>query len=114
MIRIYHNPRCRKSRAGLLYLQGKGVEFELREYLKHPLTEQELEKLLIKLNIKPLEVVRTQEPYYKKNLSGKQFNDHEWLKILAGNPSLIRRPIVEREYRAVIGDPVEEIDRIIP
>ncbi|MBC8458589.1 MAG: arsenate reductase (glutaredoxin) [Bacteroidales bacterium] len=110
MIRIYHNPKCRKSRAGLQYLQEKGVEFELVEYLKNPLTEKELEKLLVKLNLKPEEIVRKQEEYYRKNLKGKQFNDHEWIRILVENPKLIMRPIVERDYKAVIGDPVENME----
>lgn len=114
MIRIYHNPRCKKSREGLKHLESKNIEFELVEYLKDPLTEEELEKLLVKLNMKPQELIRTQEDYYKKNLKGKQFNDHEWIRIMVENPKLIRRPIVEKPYKAVIGDPPEEIDTIIP
>jgi len=39
MIKIYHNPRCKKSRAGLQYLQEKGIEPEIIEYLKNPLSE---------------------------------------------------------------------------
>jgi len=109
MIRIYHNPKCRKSRAGLQYLQEQGVEFNLVEYLKKPFTEKELEKLLVKLSLKPEELVRKQEEYYRKNLKGKQFNDHEWIRILVENPKLIMRPVVEREYKAVIGDPLENL-----
>ncbi len=113
MIRIYHNPRCRKSRAGLQFLQDNGVKFEIVEYMKSSLTEKELEKLLVKLNRKPEEVIRRQEEYFKKNLKGKKFNDHEWIRIMIGNPKLIQRPIVEREYKAVIGDPVENIEPIL-
>jgi len=113
MIRIYHNPKCRKSRAGLQYLQERGIDFTLVEYLKTPFTEKELETLLVKLNLKPEELVRKQEEYYKKNLKGKQFNDHEWLRILVENPKLIMRPIVEREYKAVIGDPVDNIETFL-
>jgi len=113
MIRIYHNPRCRKSRAGLQFLQDNGVKFDIVEYIKSPLTEKELEKLLVKLNRKPEEVIRKQEEYYKKNLKGKKFNDHEWIRIMIDNPKLIQRPIVEREYKAVIGDPVENIEPIL-
>ena len=113
MIRIYHNPRCRKSRAGLQYLQDNKAHIEIVEYLKNPLTEKELEKLLMKLHMKPEELIRKQEDYYKKNLKGKQFNDHEWVRILVENPKLIQRPIVEREYKAVIGDPVENIEPIL-
>jgi len=113
MIRIYHNPQCRKSRAGVLYLQERGVKFEIVEYLKDNLTEKQLEKLLVKLNRKATDIIRTQEEYYKKNLKGKTFHDHEWVKILVENPRLLQRPVVETQFRAVIGDPVENIDVIL-
>lgn len=113
MLKIYHNPQCQKSRAGLEYLKSKGVAFDIVEYLKNPLTEKELEKLLVKLNKKPSEVLRTQEEYYRKNIKGKTFNDHELIRILSENPKLLQRPLVEKEYSAVIGDPVENIDNIL-
>jgi arsenate reductase len=83
------------------------------EYLKYPLTEKQLETLLAKLNKKPSDLVRKQEEYFKKNLKGKEFNDHEWIRILVQNPRIISRPIVEKEYKAVIGDPVENIDLLL-
>jgi arsenate reductase len=110
MIKIYHNAQCKKSRAGLQYLRDKKLPFEIVEYLKNPLTEKQLETLLAKLNKKPTEIVRTQESYYKKNLKGKNFNNHEWIRILLQNPRIIQRPIVEKDYKAVIGDPCENID----
>ena len=113
MIKIYHNSQCRRSRAGLEYLKGKGVEFEIVDYLKYPLTEKDMEKLLVKLNVKPEEMVRTQEEYYKKNLKGKKFNKHEWITIILQNPRLLKRPIVEAQYKAVWGDPVENIDVVM-
>jgi len=113
MLRIYHNPQCRKSRAGLQHLQAKKVAFEVVEYLKNRLTEHQVEKLLMKLNMKPHEVIRTQEEYFKKNLKGKNFLDHEWIRIIAENPKLLQRPIIERDYKAVIGDPVENIDILL-
>jgi arsenate reductase len=113
MLRIYHNPHCKKSRAGLQYLQSKDLEFEIVEYLKKPLTEKELEKLLVKLNKKPVEIIRVQEEYYRKTLRGKKFNDHEWIRIIAENPNLLQRPVVEVKYKAVVGDPVENIDSIL-
>jgi arsenate reductase (glutaredoxin) len=113
MIKIYHNPQCRKSRSGLDYLKSKGVPFEIIEYIKNPPSEKELEKLLVKLNRKPSEVLRTQEAYYKKNLKGKSFNDHELIRIICENPKLLQRPVVEMRFSAVIGDPVGNIDQII-
>ena len=113
MMRIYHNPLCQKSRAGLKYLQDHGVAIEVVEYMKKRLSEKDLEKLLVKLDLKPTDIIRTQEDYFKKNLKGKKFNDHEWIKIIVQNPKLLKRPIIEKDYKAVIGDPVTNISKLL-
>lgn len=112
MYTVYHNPRCKKSRAGLQFMVDKGLTHEVREYLKEPLSEKELETLLMKLNKKPLEMIRTQEEYYRKELKGLQLNDEEWIRIMVENPRLIQRPIIEGPYKAVLGDPVENIEKL--
>lgn len=104
MIKIYHNPRCRKSRAGLEYLKTNNKEFEIVEYLNQPLTVEELSKLLKKLNVPVQDLVRKQEAYYKSDLKGKTFTEQQWLEILAKNPKLIRRPIIETEKKAIIAE----------
>jgi len=110
MIKIYHNPKCKKSRAGLAYLSQKGTPFEVVEYIKNPLTEKELKDILIKMNVKPQEIIRTQEEIYKKQFKGRQFTDDEWVRILVENPRLIKRPIVVKNYKAVWADPPENMD----
>lgn len=112
MYTIYHNPRCKKSRAGLQYITEKGLEFKVREYLKDPLSEEELGSLLMKLHKKPLEMIRTQEEYFRKELKGLNLNEQEWIKVMIENPKLIQRPIVEGKYKAVLGDPVENIEAL--
>jgi arsenate reductase (glutaredoxin) len=109
MLKIYHNPSCKKSRAGLQYLKESGKPFTIVEYLKTPVSEKEMEQLLVKLNLKPGDLLRTQEDYYKKYLKGKKFEDHELVKIILQNPKLLQRPIVEGKYKAIVGDPVENI-----
>ncbi len=113
MLTIYHNPSCKKSRAGLQYLKESGHPFTVVEYLKNPLTDRQLEKLLVKLNLKPAEVLRTQEAYYKQHLKGKKFEDHELVKIIVSQPKLLQRPIIEGGYKAVIGDPVGNIGPLL-
>ncbi|MBE0661319.1 MAG: arsenate reductase (glutaredoxin) [Bacteroidales bacterium] len=113
MVRIYHNPRCRKSRAGLDFLNQNGSDPEVVDYMNNPPSEKDLEKLLIKLGKKPHDIVRTQEELYRKDYKGKNLSDTEWLKVLVQNPRLIRRPIVETDNKAVIGDPVENIKEIL-
>lgn len=110
MFKIYHNPRCKKSRAGLQYLLAKGIEPEIIEYLKNPISEGEIKDLLVRLNKRPTDIIRTQEAIYKSDFRGKNFSDDEWVKILLENPRLIQRPIVVKGPKAVIGDPAEELD----
>ncbi len=112
-LKIYHNPRCAKSRAGFNYLQEKNVEFEVIDYMKKGITEDELADILMKLNKKPAEIVRTQEEIYKKELKGKNFTDHEWLRILTENPRLIQRPLVVGKHKAVLAQPPENIDKLL-
>jgi arsenate reductase (glutaredoxin) len=113
MITIYHNPKCAKSRAGLEYIKGKEIPFTVVEYLKVPFSREGLREILMKLNRIPRDIVRTQEEMYKEQFKGKQFTDEEWITILLENPKLIQRPIVVKGYKAVIGQPVEEIERLI-
>jgi arsenate reductase len=110
MYTIYHNTRCSKSRAGLAYVKSKTDKVEVVEYLKEPFTENNFKKLLMKLNKKPIDMVRTQEAIYKSDYKGKNFTDDEWVKIMIENPKLINRPIVVKGNKAVWGVPVEEID----
>ena len=110
MYTVYHNPRCKKSRAGLQYVQERTNDYKVIEYLKNPLTEKELEVLLMKLNRKPHEMIRTQEAAYKSDYKKKEFNDHEWIKIMVENPKLIKRPIVVKGNKAIWGDPPEELE----
>lgn len=113
MIKIYHNPRCRKSREGLEYLKGKTNNFEIVPYLDTPFTIEGLTELVKNLDIKPIDLVRTQEDYFKKELKGKNFTDKEWIKILVENPKLIQRPIVKCNDKAVIAQPPEKIDNLL-
>ncbi|MBN2637641.1 MAG: arsenate reductase (glutaredoxin) [Bacteroidales bacterium] len=112
MYTIYHNPRCKKSRAGLQYLQDKTNDFKVVEYLKDLLTFDELKDLLVRLNKKPHDMIRSQENIYKQKFKGKNFNDDEWIQIMVENPKLIKRPIVLKGSKAVWGDPAEEIGQL--
>lgn len=110
---IYHNPRCKKSRAGLAYLQSKGIEPIIRDYQKEPFTKKELSDVLMKLSMKPADLVRIQEDDFKKKYAGKQFSDHEWIQVLLENPKLIKRPLVVKGFKAIFADPADIIDRLL-
>lgn len=113
MLKIYHNPRCSKSRAALAYLDEKGLKPEIRLYLKEPYTVEEMEDVLKRMNKEPQEIIRTQEKLYKSDYKGKIFNHDEWIKILLESPQLIQRPIIVSNHKAIFAVPAEEMDAIL-
>lgn len=113
MLKIYHNPRCRKSREGLEILKESGKDFEVREYIKNTLDEKELTDLLQKLNMAPVELVRTEEKIWKENYRNRDLSDKELIRVMVDNPKLIQRPIVETRNKAVIGRPASKIEELI-
>ncbi len=113
VMKIYHNPRCAHSRAGLKYIEKKGFDLEIRKYLTEGVTESELLEIVRKTGKKPEELVRTQEVLYKSDYKGKVLTDSEWIAVLVAHPQLLRRPIVVNGEKAVIASPPEEIEKII-
>jgi len=112
MITIYHNPRCRKSRAGLQYLQEKARDIHVREYLNDPLSKEELSRIIQKMKIHPKELVRTQEDVYKKEFRGKEYSEAEWIDIIIKHPKLLHRPIVETSELAILAQPPENLNQL--
>ena len=109
MIRIYHNSRCSKSRETLDLLKSSELDFEIVEYLKEKLTKNQIQVLINKLGLKPLELVRKNEAIWKKNFKNKVLTNNEIVEILSKNPKLIERPIVESNNKAIIGRPPENV-----
>ena len=113
MIKIYHNPRCSKSRQGLEILEKSGKEFEVVKYLEVIPTEKELIDIIKLLNISPINLVRKNEKIWKENYKGKDLSNTEIIKAMIDNPKLIERPIVVKNNKAVVGRPPESILELI-
>ncbi|WP_339751802.1 arsenate reductase (glutaredoxin) [uncultured Winogradskyella sp.] len=113
MTTIYHNPRCSKSRQGLVLLEESGIEFEIIKYLDGNITIKELETIISKLGIKPLDLVRQNEAIWKSDYKGKTLSDQQIIEAMVANPKLIERPIVINGNKAVVGRPPETILNII-
>ena len=107
--KIYHNPRCTKSRQTLAILEKKTTDFKIIEYLKNPLSFDEIKEIIEKLAIKPIDLIRKNEQIWKDNYKGKEMTDVEIIKVMEGNPKLIERPIVINEKNGIIGRPPEKV-----
>ncbi|WP_426991875.1 arsenate reductase (glutaredoxin) [Methylomonas sp. CM2] len=113
-VKIYHNPRCGKSRDTLKLLESKGINPEIVEYLKTPPTVAELRDILGKLGIKPRDLMRTKEPEYKDNgLGDPSLSDEALIEAMVRIPKLIERPIVLKDGKAAIGRPPEAVLAIL-
>ena len=108
-MKIYHNPRCSKSRQTLAIIREKGEEVEIVEYLNNPPNKIELKEVLKKLGMKPGQIIRKGESIYKENYKGKSYTDEVWIEIMANNPILMERPIVVKGNKAVMGRPPENV-----
>ena len=113
MIKIYHNPRCRKSREGLAILENSGESFEIIRYLDEPLNEQQLTDLLQALDIPAEQLVRKNEAIWKSDFKGKSLSEKEVISAMVAHPKLIERPVVVKGGKAVIGRPAEKIHEIL-
>ncbi len=112
-MKIYHNPRCTKSRQGLALLKESGSDFEVIEYLKNPLSQEDLKGILKKLNIPAIDLVRKNEAIWKEQFKNKNLSEEAIIEAMVSNPKLIERPIVEKGDSAVIGRPTEKINEIL-
>ena len=113
-VKIYHNPRCSKSRQTLEILNKKKLDIDIIEYLKSPLDSNEIFNILKKLNYTARDLLRRGEDIYKnKNLSDKSLTDDFLIDMMSKNPILIERPIVVFNDKAVIGRPPEKVLEII-
>tara|TARA_X000000950_G_C13658152_1_gene554695 strand:+ start:411 stop:749 length:339 start_codon:yes stop_codon:yes gene_type:complete len=112
-MKIYHNPRCSKSRQTLALLQENGIDPEVILYLdKAPIT-QELIALLNKLQLTPIQLVRKGEAIWKEKFKGKDLSDDDIINAMILNPKLIERPIVVKGDKAVLGRPPENVLQLI-
>ena len=107
--RIYHNPRCSKSRATLALLESRGVEFEVVNYLETPPGRADLQRLLRALGGSARDIVRFNEPEFAQSGLARDADDAQLLEAIVKFPKLLQRPIVEHDGAARIGRPPEAV-----
>ena len=112
-MKIYHNPRCGKSRKTLELIRNAGKEPEIIAYLKTPPSADQLKTILRQLKFSVHDIIRKNETLYKEQFRGKNFSDDEWINILASNPILIERPIVVEGEKAILGRPPENVQELL-
>ena len=108
-MKIYHNPRCSKSRQTLSLIERKNKKVEIIEYLKTPATVEEIESILEKLGIKAIDLVRKKEKIWIEDYKGRDLTDKKIIEAMVENPKIMERPIVIDGNKAIIGRPPENV-----
>ena len=112
--KIYHNPRCSKSRQTLELLYDKKIETDVVEYLNTPPSAAEIEKILKGLGMEPRELMRKGQKEYKDlELDDENLSRDDLINAMIENPILIERPIVITDKGIAIGRPIENVKKIL-
>jgi arsenate reductase len=113
-VRIYHNPRCSKSRGALEILRERGIEAEVTEYLSDPPDRAALEAILDRLPDAPAELVRKDKRFAELGLDPDAYTSREAvIGLLLEHPELMQRPVVLRGDRAVIARPSDKVGELL-
>lgn len=113
-VKIYHNPRCSKSRQTLALIEEKGITPEIVLYLENTPDQAALKDILGKLGINARDLLRKGEQDYKdNNLKDDSLSDDQLIDKMVEFPKLIERPIVVKGDKAVLGRPPENVLELI-
>ncbi|MDC1456789.1 arsenate reductase [Flavobacteriaceae bacterium] len=110
---LLHNPRCKKSREAIEFLKFHNLDFEILLYMKDGLEITQINEIVFKLNVNPIDLVRTLEKIWKENYKSEKFSNNEIIGLLHKFPNLIKRPIFISKNKAIIAIPPEKINKII-
>jgi len=113
-IKIWHNPKCSKSRAALELLETKKCDTDIVTYLENTPSLEEIKEVIKMLKTDARGIMRTKENLYSElNLSSDTLSEEDLITAMSKNPILIERPIVIKDGKAAIGRPIENIIELL-
>lgn len=113
-MKIYHNPRCSKSRKTLELIRQAGLTPEVILYLDAPPSIEQLDTILGQLGMEPGDLMRRGESVFSElGLADREMNRNEAIAVMVEHPKLIERPIVCYGGSAVLGRPPESIQPLL-
>ena len=94
-VTIYYNPECGNCRQALALIRDQGIEPEIVEYMKQPLSRETLQGLLRAMGLPASDLLRAKDPLYEaEDLADPKWSEDELVGLMVAHPGLINRPIV--------------------
>ena len=115
-LKIYHNPRCSKSRKTLEIIRQAGIEPEIVLYLQDTPGAAEILALARQLGRSVADLLRRGEGTFKEAANLPALEDDSALAAwLEKHPIVLERPIVvdTASGRAVVGRPPENVKELL-
>jgi arsenate reductase len=110
----YHNPRCSKSRPGLALLEQNGIDIDIKEYIKVPFIEKEVEGLFNALGLNCAnDMIRKKEKEYIEAGLNDESSNSQVISAIVKYPKLLERPILTNGINAAIGRPLDNFQELI-
>jgi arsenate reductase len=110
MLRVYLKPTCSTCQALVELLDGRGVEYEAIDYYAEPIGEQRLRELVAKSGGRARDLLRTRD---RPELAESDHSDDELVGLIAADPDLVLRPVVEQGDRVIVARPPERVLELI-
>ncbi len=110
-IKFLQKPSCTTCRKAKAFLEKRKADLDLRDLGKDRMSVEELDKLIGKRDHRMFLNTRN-ELYRTRKMGENPPSRDEALKLMAGEPNLIRRPVVLRGAEIVLGYDEEALKRI--
>lgn len=108
MTTIWHFPGCGTSKRVLEFLQAENLDLTIKLYQQQPPSISEIQDVLIKMKLKPMDIIRKKDKVFKEQFADQDCTDAEWIAAMSAHPSIIERPIVIRGEQAWLARPADE------
>jgi arsenate reductase (glutaredoxin) len=111
-VTMTYNPSCGTARNVLAILRERGIEPEIIEYLKTPLSVDDIRALVKAMGASVRDVVRAKEKLYSE-LKLEKVDDDTLLSAMAMHPILLNRPIVTTPKGTKLCRPSEKVEDLL-
>ena len=118
-LKIYHNPRCSKSRKALELISSQNIKLQIVKYLQSGILKKDLEDIFKITKFDINNFIRKKDQSFKDlKVDINELSTNQVIKLILENPVIIERPILIKYENdvlvdAIIGRPPELVLKLL-